>query len=215
MLFSECSVLRWCQIAETLDWQPQHDADCSDRKGAGHVYGEKLAESTQPYTALLSCMLLCCKHLIYLSHLLKPVFVCHCPFFPPQSETEPEREAFSTRGWSESILWVWDSNPARQTQPERSAAGYREGQPGPHKEVCIIHVHTVCTFIKTNAQIQVKSHRALLFLRILNLRFVYLQMQTAGESSGWGQLSHSRTGGNQQHTGGKTGNLPPNLFLFL
>lgn len=78
MLLSEFSVLCWCQIAETLDWLPQHYADCSDRKGAGHVYGKKLAESTQSYTVLLSCMLLCCKHLIYFSHTLNPVFVYHC-----------------------------------------------------------------------------------------------------------------------------------------
>lgn len=64
MLLSEFSVLRCCRITETLDWLPQDDADCSNRQGAGHVYGKKLAVSMQSYTVLLSYMLLCCKHLL-------------------------------------------------------------------------------------------------------------------------------------------------------
>lgn len=63
--------------------------------------------------------------------------------FSPQIKAEPEREALSTCCWSESILWIWDSNPARQTEAQRSASGYREDQPSPHKEVC----NYVCEYI--------------------------------------------------------------------
>lgn len=94
---------------------------------------------------LLSCLRFCCRvpHL----DLREPTEVVHFKrflllFLSPQTEAEPERETLSTRGWSESLLWVWDSNAERQTEAQRSAPGFREEQPGAHKEVSItLHLY--------------------------------------------------------------------------
>lgn len=84
-------------------------------------------------------------------HPVKPVsFIVIVALFSPQTTAEPEREARPTCGRFESILWIWDSNPARQTEAHRSASGYTEDQQGAHKEVCIIstyihvYIYTQC-----------------------------------------------------------------------
>lgn len=88
-------------------------------------------------------------------------FIITVALFSPQITAEPEREARPTRGRFESILWIWDSNPARQTEASRSAPGYTEDQPGPHKEVCIISTY-IHVYIYTQCKRQ-KSYRTCIF----------------------------------------------------
>lgn len=53
------------------------------------------------------------------------------------------------------------------------------------------------------------------FFSFLSWFSVNPQVQTPGESSGWGQQSCSRTRGSKQLAGEKTGNISQNLFRFL
>lgn len=55
----------------------------------------------------------------------------------------------------------------------------------------------------------------LIFFSFLSWFSVNPQVQTPGESSGWGQQSRSRTRDSKQLAGEKTGNISQNLFRFL
>lgn len=55
----------------------------------------------------------------------------------------------------------------------------------------------------------------LIFFSFLSWFSVNPQVQTPGESSGWGQQSSSRTRDSKQLAGEKTGNISQNLFRFL